>query len=86
MAETFVPNPRELPQVNHLDSDRTNAAHWNLEWCDQSRNIQHAYETGRRDVGANHHFSRLPRDASGHCKVAFPRKGGGWDVEEVRSA
>lgn len=38
VAETFVPNPLNLPCINHIDESKTlnNAA--NLEWCDVSYN------------------------------------------------
>lgn len=32
VAETYLPNPLNLPQVNHLDEDKTNNALPNLEW------------------------------------------------------
>ena len=43
VAEMFLPNPDGLPQVNHLDGDKSNNAVTNLEWCDQSHNMRHAF-------------------------------------------
>lgn len=46
VAQTFIPNPEELPQVNHKDCDRTNNNVKNLEWCDSSYNIQYREKYG----------------------------------------
>lgn len=46
VAEAFVPNPKNLPQVNHIDGNRLNNAATNLEWVSASANVQHAYSTG----------------------------------------
>lgn len=46
MAETFIPNPDRLPVVNHKDGNKLNWKVSNLEWCDQSTNVRHAYRTG----------------------------------------
>lgn len=48
VAEHFVPNPYGLPEVNHIDGNKLNNHSSNLEWCDRTFNIQHAYDNGLR--------------------------------------
>ncbi len=36
----------QLPQVNHMDGDKTNNHFQNLEWCTSSHNIRHSLATG----------------------------------------
>ena len=55
VAMAWIPNPRpELyDQVNHLDGNPTNDVASNLEWCDNSHNVQHAYDMGLNDSTKN---------------------------------
>lgn len=46
VAEMFIPNPNNLPEVNHLDGDKLNNNAWNLEWCTKAENMNHAYANG----------------------------------------
>ena len=46
VALHFIPNPNNLPQVNHIDGDKKNNKAVNLEWCNNSHNIKHAYSSG----------------------------------------
>ena len=46
VAEHFIPNPDNLPQVNHKDGNRLNNAASNLEWCSARQNVKHAYASG----------------------------------------
>lgn len=48
VAEAFIPNPDGLPQVNHIDEDKTNNCVWNLEWCDCNYNINYGTGVERR--------------------------------------
>jgi len=48
IATAFIPNPENLPYINHMDSDRTNNKISNLEWCTPSHNLKHAYRSGER--------------------------------------
>jgi hypothetical protein len=42
IAEHFIPNPGNLPQVNHIDENKLNNNISNLEWCTAQYNMEYS--------------------------------------------
>ena len=47
VAQTFLPNPNNLPEVNHKDEDKKNNCVCNLEWCERQYNNQYGTKNKR---------------------------------------
>lgn len=47
VATEFLPNPSNLPQVNHIDEDKSNNCVSNLQWCTPKENMQHGTRLAR---------------------------------------
>ena len=74
VAVAFIPNPRNLPQINHIDGNKDNNCVDNLEWCDNSYNQHHAYETGLKSKANNSahcNFRKLTEEQVGFIKLMW---------------
>lgn len=50
VAGAFIPNPENLPEINHVDLNKANAVFTNLEWTSHLGNIKHAVANGRHPM------------------------------------
>ncbi|PAK29612.1 HNH endonuclease [Bacillus velezensis] len=62
VALHFIPNPKNLPMVNHIDGNKANADIKNLEWVTPKENAQHASRTGLLRKGARHPASKITEE------------------------
>jgi len=71
VAKAFIPNPLNLPEVNHIDGNKANNKAENLEWNTSLENIQHAWKTGLS----------TPKKGESHSQSVLTEK----DVLEIRA-
>lgn len=64
VAEAYLPNPENLPQVNHKDENKVNNCLQNLEWCDSKYNIN--YGTRKDKVASSIKKPILQYDLDGN--------------------
>lgn len=62
VANAFVPNPENKPQVNHIDGVKTNDLPVNLEWSTLKENHRHAKINGLKATGECNGNSKLTKE------------------------
>jgi DNA-binding transcriptional regulator YiaG len=64
MAIAFIPNPKNKPCINHIDTHKLNNVVENLEWVTHKENMDHAYKHNlvsqkNKARGINHYYAKL---------------------------
>lgn len=77
VAETYIDNPHNLPQVNHIDGNKRNNCLCNLEWVTARDNQLHALSLGLKvsQKGQEHGLSKLTDSEVGQLIEDFYLKG-----------
>lgn len=68
VAEAFIPNTYNKPQINHKDGNRTNNRIDNLEWCNNSENQLHSYRCNGR-IPSNKYVNKRTRGDDESCVI-----------------
>lgn len=75
IAQTFIPNPDNLPEVNHKDENKSNNSVENLEWCTHQYNS--TYGTRLKRIGEKTRKNQLGRKLSEETKKKIAEKARG---------
>lgn len=78
IALTFIPNPDNLPQVNHVNCIKTDNRVCNLQWCTNAENMHHAKINGLRKnkKGGDSKLAQLTNEQAAEIRSVILNKGG----------
>jgi|HubBroStandDraft_2_1064218.scaffolds.fasta_scaffold00002_112 hypothetical protein len=63
VAQHFIPNPENKPEVNHKDGNKQNNSDWNLEWFTRLENAHHSINVlGKNQRGQNHAQAKIKEE------------------------
>ena len=81
VAQAYIPNPDNLPEVNHKDGDKSNNQVGNLEWCTHKENLRHAAKMKLFRYGEAHQNSSLLQAQADEIRELFAQ--GSWNQKQL---
>lgn len=71
VAELYIPNPENKPEVNHLNGDKSNNNVSNLQWNTHKENMEHASINKLMSRGENHPKSKLTIEQVNYIRTNY---------------
>lgn len=71
VADAFLPNPLQLPEVNHKNGDKSDNSVYNLEWCTAEYNVKHSFDTGLNHSGEENHNAGMSNETARRIAQCF---------------
>lgn len=72
VAEAFLPNPEGLPEVNHLNENKSNNVVSNIEWCSRSYNNNYGTRTKRQAASQSKAVEASKYEDFSEIELRFP--------------
>ena len=85
IAKIFIPNPNNLPEVNHLDEDKGNCCVDNLEWCDRQYNAEHSLAKNYKITNLKTGESFIIKNLAKWCREESIDLSQAWHVAQGRN-
>lgn len=70
VAEAFIPNPNNYPEINHFDENKQNCERYNIEWSTHKRNTN--YGTRNERIGLGHSKTVEQYSLDGKLLATYP--------------
>lgn len=84
VAVAFIPNPQNLPEVNHINGDKLNNSVYNLEWCNSSYNQIHARDNGLQNYKINMEIANKIREIYKEGKYSHSEIGEMFGIKKTQ--
>lgn len=88
VASAFIPNPKNKPQIDHIDGSRTNNCVDNLRWVSAKENAMNPITRKRildsRKFGPEHHSFGKPKSDAVKAKMSKTIREKGFTDEQLR--
>lgn len=86
VADAFIPNPFNLPVINHVDENPGNNRVENLEWCTVKYNVNYGHRAERyaaKTQGESHYMHKLTEEDVINIRKEYKRGVKGFGTESL---